>query len=323
MSPGVEGAIVVTATNVGRGDRWRRGHGRRCAARERIGARGARRRCLPVAWGFEDGRSERLSCSAVTVSCTASAIDTGDQLVMTVSVKPPASGAGNANEASVSGGGASPASVRTAFAAGDSAAVPFGPVPGSVVSALSTSQAGAHPDYTTQYTLEASAYTTTAGDAKDVRFDLPQGLVGSTVGMARCTMGRVQLTLEDPQDCPADTIVGMATVTLFSSGIEAGRTYSFVLPVYNIAPSPGEPAAFAFEVKSTPVRLDTSVLTDGEDNVRVTAPSLAETLHNFTTSVTVWGVPSEHAGQLGRNERYRKPRRISRSQRRHVRRCRT
>ena len=298
MSPGVEGAIVVTATNVG----GAASDGGAVTVADVLPANVAALAVRGVdayrsRGGFEDGRSERLSCSAVTVSCTASgAIDTGDQLVMTVSVKPPASGAGNANEASVSGGGASPASVRTAFAAGDSAAVPFGPVPGSVVSALSTSQAGAHPDYTTQYTLEASAYTTTAGDAKDVRFDLPQGLVGSTVGMARCTMGRVQLTLEDPQDCPADTIVGMATVTLFSSGIEAGRTYSFVLPVYNIAPSPGEPAAFAFEVKSTPVRLDTSVLTDGEDNVRVTAPSLAETLHNFTTSVTVWGVPSEHAG---------------------------
>ncbi|HXB66063.1 MAG TPA: hypothetical protein VNV42_14435 [Solirubrobacteraceae bacterium] len=244
--------------------------------------------------GFEDGRTEGLSCSTVSVSCTTSApVDTGDQLIVTVAVRPPASGAGSVDEASVSGGGTGLVSVRSAFAVGTSPA-PFGPVPGSVVSALSSSQAGAHPDFTTQYSLDTSAYNTVSGDVKDVRFDAPPGLVGSTVGLPRCTMGRVQATAERPEECPADTIVGIATVTLFREG---QGTSSYVEPVYNIAPSPGEPAAFAFAIEATPIRLDTSVLSDGMDNVRVTAPSLADTLHNFTTSVTVWGVPQEHVGR--------------------------
>ena len=46
------------------------------------------------------------------------------------------------------------------------------------------------------------------------------------------------------------------------------------MPVFNIAPAPGEPAAFAFNALFFPVRLDTSVLSDGEYNVRVTAPDI-------------------------------------------------
>ena len=47
-------------------------------------------------------------------------------------------------------------------------------------------------------------------------------------------------------------------------------------PVYNIAPSPGEPAAFMFTPVAFPVRLDTSVLSDGNYAVRVTASDLTE-----------------------------------------------
>jgi hypothetical protein len=295
MRAETDGAIVVTATNVG-------GAATNGSAVTVSDVLPANVQAIRVSGAdayrsegeFEDGRTERLSCSMVLVSCTVSGpVDTGDQLIMTVSVKPPSSGAGTEDVASVSGGGAALASTRSAFVVGGSSAVPFGPVPGSVVSALSTQQAGAHPDFTTQYSLESSAYDTMSGDVKDIRFDLPQGLVGSTVGLPHCTMGKVQAAVEKPADCPADTVVGMATVTLFEEGQTSS---SYIEPVYNIAPSPGEPAAFAFQIVATPVRLDTSVLTDGEDNVRVTASSLSDTVHNFTTSVTIWGVPQEHVG---------------------------
>ena len=70
--------------------------------------------------------------------------------------------------------------------------------------------------------------------------------------------------------CPTDTMVGMATLSLSLGGAVPGEG-TLVVPVYNIAPAPGEPAAFAFNAIFLPVRLDTSVLSDGDYGVRVTA----------------------------------------------------
>jgi hypothetical protein len=66
--------------------------------------------------------------------------------------------------------------------------------------------------------------------------------------------------------------------------------------VYNIAPSPGEPAAFIFFVTVYPVRLDTSVLSDGDYAVRVDASELSEADPVLGSSVTIWGVPADHEG---------------------------
>jgi hypothetical protein len=132
------------------------------------------------------------------------------------------------------------------------------------------------------------------GLPKDVRFDLPPGLVGTTVGMPRCTMAEVV----NSANCPRDTMVGTATLIIQvgnRTSASLGRV-TFTVPVFNIAPAPGEPAAFAFNALLFPVRLDTSVLSDGEYNVRVTVPDITAAAGNYMSSVTIWGVPAEHNG---------------------------
>jgi hypothetical protein len=69
----------------------------------------------------------------------------------------------------------------------------------------------------------------------------------------------------------------------------------FLRPVYNIAPAPGEPAAFAFNAREFPVRLDTGVLSDGDYGVRVTVPGLTDAAGTISSSVTIWGVPADHS----------------------------
>ncbi len=245
-------------------------------------------------FAYDGGSGAAMTCAPPpSVNCTYSGVvDPGDQLVMTTTFEVSSSLSGQvANTATVSGGGAEETG-QTPIVLSTTPAN-FGPAPESVVAALSTTQAGGHPNLTTAFTLSTNQSYNTAADVKDIRFDLPPGLVGSTVGMARCTITHVIEEARDPAICPADSMVGMATVSVEQ---EARFNQTLIAPVYNIAPSPGEPAAFAFDVLILPVRLDTSVLSDGSYGVRVTAPSLPESAQTLSTSITIWGVPAEHSG---------------------------
>ncbi len=230
------------------------------------------------------------------VSCEFSGkVDPGDTLTMAVTLEvTEAQTFGNEpNEAIVSGGGISGSAVSGELMISD---IPsnFGPSPGSVVATTSTSQAGAHANVTTAFSMVTKEFDSTPADAKDIRFDLPPGLVGNTVGMSRCTMQQVLNQKTVPNSCPSDAMVGMATLNIEQK--ERPFVQGVVTPVWNIAPAPGEPAAFAFETVLFPARLDTSVLSDGNYSARVTAPSLGEAGQVLWSSITIWGVPADHNG---------------------------
>jgi hypothetical protein len=246
---------------------------------------------------------EGLTCSlAPEPHCVVDEpVDPGDTLLITVklNVETTVEGLTEPNEASVSGGGAAAASVSEPVTI--SSSLPkYGVAKGGLFAAESTGQAGAHPNVTVNYFLntinkeeegEARNYKEAqpVSPSKDVNFNLPPGLVGTTVGMPRCTMSDVTNSTE----CPRDTMVGM--VTLMVWGKASGRL-ALTVPVFNITPAPGEPAAFAFNALFFPVRLDTSVLSDGEYNVRFSAPDITTGALDYFSSVTIWGVPAEHNG---------------------------
>jgi hypothetical protein len=246
---------------------------------------------------FYDGLEGGMRCSIVPAPhcSTSNAVDPGDSLILSVSVDLAPNLSGSlSNEASVSGGGSVSASVINPVSI-SSAKPEYGVAPGGLMAATSTSQAGAHANTTVAYFLNTVNNTggpfepAPAGDPKDVGFDLPPGLVGTTVGVARCTMAEVL----NEADCPPATMVG--TATLFVQESYLGRLI-ITVPVFNIAPAPGEPAAFAFNAALFSVRLDTSVLSNGNYGVRVTAPDITEGAESYSASITIWGVPADHNG---------------------------
>jgi hypothetical protein len=244
------------------------------------------------------GGTGGMHCSlAPTPNCTTTeVVDPGDTLIVTIRVEvasdlPPSLPV----EATASGGGAASESVSEPVTI-SSASPEYGVASGGLFAATSTRQAGAHPNVTTGFFLNTSFQTRDLGspfvepigNPKDVRFDLPPGLVGTLVGMPRCTMAAVI----DEAHCPADTMIGTTTVIAFSAD---GRL-EITIPVFNIAPAPGEPAAFGFNALLFPGRLDTSVLSSGDYAVRVTAPDLTEGAQVLASWVTIWGVPADHTG---------------------------
>jgi hypothetical protein len=242
---------------------------------------------------YRPGSAMECSTSPV-VSCKHEApVDTGDILYMTVTLTVGSEvPIGFDNKVTVTGGGVeSTADVTTSLpiGLGDDT---FGPVPRSVFAATSTMQAGAHPDLTTAFALTTADTNRGVATAKDVSFDLPVGLVGNAVGLARCSMQAVVEGTQGKKSCPADSLVGMATVSLNG----AGGVFPVVTPVFNIAPAPGEPLAFGFDALAVPVRLDTGVLSNGDYGVRVTTNDINETAVMTATNITIWGVPADHNG---------------------------
>ncbi|HEY1687254.1 MAG TPA: hypothetical protein VGF95_00140 [Solirubrobacteraceae bacterium] len=231
----------------------------------------------------------KMACTVgATVVCTTSdAMPIGDQLNLRIKVKVAAGApASMVDDASVSGGGAAEASIESPVTVSTEPA-PAGLAPGSVLYGTGSKEAGAHASVTTGFALNTLAPNITSGDPKDIRFSLPPGAVGNTVGIPRCPMAQVAL-----EDCPADTIVGVATIELKVATL----ILVSLLPVYNIAPSSGEPAAFAIPYTKFDTRLDTSVLSNGNDSVRVTAGNVEQNEPIFGSYITIWGVPAEHEG---------------------------
>jgi hypothetical protein len=248
----------------------------------------------------EDG--EVQCANSPVIECTFSGVPVGpgDSLIVTIDLAvagPPLLSEPQTvvNHASVSGGGAAPASANSPLTI-SSAPAAFGIVPGSLVSALSSTQAGAHANITTAFTLNTAPIEFPAADPKDVEFDAPVGLVGDVVGLPRCSQALVVQDGNDASACPADTQVGIATLALTVELFGEKLFFPDTVPVFNISPAPGEPAAFMFMAFGFAVRLDTSVLSGGDYGVRVTAPNINQGGGDVSTAVTIWGVPSEHNG---------------------------
>jgi hypothetical protein len=190
----------------------------------------------PGAGNFSNACSET---GAGDESCTYNGVvQPGDTLILTFPVKVAASeGMSVTNVVSVAGGGAASAQMRTPTAI-SAAPAGFGIPRGASSTALSSLQAGAHPDLTTTFALATENLEgRTAGNLKDVTDDLPPGFAGDLVDTPACAAADFL-----SEECPVATQVGVTTITLLGGGHPGPN----LRPVYNLAPEPGEVAKLGF-----------------------------------------------------------------------------
>jgi hypothetical protein len=159
----------------------------------------------------------------------------------------------------------------------------------SASASLSTNQAGAHADLTTDFSL---TQTTEGGQPKafaltrDVEIELPPGVIGNPQAVPRCTVAQLG-NLPEESECPFASQVGVTEIEL---GGEFKGT--FIEPIYNMESPGGDIVArlglFAvgyptfINVRVNPV--DYSLVASIEG-----APSAAGILG---ASTTLWGVPA-------------------------------
>jgi hypothetical protein len=240
--------------------------------------------------------SEHANFNCLLSTCTyTGAVLPDDTLVLTfpvdVAASPPAScqipsGATScvANRVHVHGGGALDAFVSTPTAI-SLAPASFGVAPGGAATVLSTTQAGAHPDFTTSISFNTvDRKGALAGPIKDTRDELPPGFAGDTVDTPSCTAARFSLS-----ECPIGTQIGVTTVTLTG---QLNRPVTE--PVYNLAPNPGDVAKLGFLVVG-------NFGIQGEVTLRPGDYGLTTTFHNTdeapaeidNVKLTIWGVPAD------------------------------
>ena len=213
------------------------------------------------------------------------------------------SGAGpvQRNVVRISGGGAPSAAGETETTIGETTAA-FGLSSGGESTALSSVQAGAHPDITTTGAFNTeNGNGATAGSAKDITDDLPTGFAGDLVDTPAC-----EASLFLVNDCPVATQVGVTTQIAI---ITAGEVSTYLEPVYNLVPEPGEVAKIGFNVNVEFHYVgDISVRAPGEGGPPCAASNataceaygLKTTFYNATGglidydgfALTIWGVPA-------------------------------
>jgi hypothetical protein len=165
-------------------------------------------------------------------------------------------------------------------------------------------RAGSHPyQLLTTTALDQNADPLTPPAlARNFSYRLPAGFVGNATAIPQCSEADFETDLgssPNPDLCPADTAVGVATLTLDIPSLGGGEQTDSV-PLFNLVPAVGEPARFGFELYETPVTIDTSVRTGSDYGVTATVTNTTELANFLAATVTFWGVPGAASHNLSR-----------------------
>jgi hypothetical protein len=245
-------------------------------------------------------------CSSTTLSCTTSERTFPYeqlQLIVPVNIKSTAK-SGEAVELIVSGGNAPSDKVARTMTVADTSpsfrVENYEMTPEEYGGATAT-QAGSHPfQLTTTLTLNQRMFDNPfrsqyqpvpAETTKDLEFKLPPGLIGNPTPFAQCSLSQFLKIEGFVNECADDTALGVAVVTIGVPGFFPFTTVT--VPLFNLTPSVGEPARFAFEVLGLPVYLDTSVRTGGDYGVTVSVKNVTQAAIFVGSRVTFWGVPGD------------------------------
>lgn len=244
----------------------------------------------------------------------------GEQLEMRIAVRVAQdASSGEANTVSISGGNAAPQTLTRPLSVGGEPG--FGVEDFQLLpeeeGGRSPTQAGVHPfQLTNVLTLNTGEVAAKlekqapAGLAKDLRFHLPSGLIGNPTPLPQCTDAQFETdevvagSTSVHNKCPAQTAIGVATITYNAGGIAGINLETETVPLFNLTPSAGEPARFGFELALlTRVTLDASVPAGGDYGVTVSVGNIPQSAAFLASKVTFWGVPgdSRHDSERGWN----------------------
>ncbi len=318
VQPGGSGQIVVTASNLGDADANGGSEPVKITDKLPVGlsATGVE--------GFVEeekpgGGSERiaLTCSSMPLQCGyAGILAPYRQLQVLIDVDAePGAFSGEVNEATVSGGEALSASASRGVLIGDG--VPFGleayEMDAEERGGGADTQAGSHPfQLTTALTFDQ---TSEPGKppalAKDLRLDLPAGLIANPTPLPRCTLTRFVTSSSGVDECPADTALGVASVTVDDPADLGPAPVTLTVPVFSLEPAVGEPGRFGFDVEGVSVMLDASVRSGMDYGITLSASNISQTMTLIGATLTFWGVPGDPRHDNSRgwscvdDERYR------------------
>jgi hypothetical protein len=308
LPPGGEGVIEVTATNVGDAPVN--------ASKETVRITDNLPRGLTAVdifgtvWSNIAAR-ELLPCSVEALSCTfTGTLLPYETLQVMIRVRVGAEvSSGGESKVTVAGGEA-PEKLLSRPITVNGESTPFGvehyEITPEIEGGVSATQAGSHPFQVTatfdlnqasieeEFNGHQQLFGTGIALTRNLHFKLPPGLIGNPNAVPQCSdAGFSALAANDTNECPSNTVIGVATVTLHIPNTFFPVSERDSVPLFNLEPAPGEPARFAFEVLHVPVVLDTAVRTGGDYGVEVSVHNSSEAADVLSSQVTFWGEPGD------------------------------
>jgi hypothetical protein len=185
----------------------------------------------------------------------------------------------------------------------------FGPPPAGTIDPLVSgpayTQAGGHPyEAWTAFQMNREPtsdgfFTVDGGNFRNVRVDLPPGLVGNPTAVPQCPKTRriptssLQVQQQGPEPfCPAESVVGVALLT-FPPALPHGPVQTRPSVVFNLEPPPGVAASFGLQFAGSQAFLDATVRADGEYAVSVRTRNAVNAVPVLGVRVALWGVPAD------------------------------
>ncbi len=118
---------------------------------------------------------------------------------------------------------------------------------------------------------------------KDLRLNMPPGMVGNPSAFAKCTEDEFKIN-----QCPVGAQIGVAVVTV-ADPLDSQEA----VPLFNMVPARGEPARFGFKDQGAVGFLDVSVRTGGDYGVTISANNITQTAAFLSAQITTWGWPGD------------------------------
>jgi hypothetical protein len=185
----------------------------------------------------------------------------------------------------------------------------FGPPPEGttdpLVSGPAYTQAGGHPyEAWTAFQMNRlptsdGFFTVDGGNFRNVRVDLPPGLVGNPTAVPQCPKTRripidsADVNNNPPEEfCPVESVVGSALLT-FPPALQNGPVQNRPSVVFNVEPPPGVAASFALQFAGSQAFLDATLRADGEYAISVRTRNAVNAVPVLGVRVALWGVPAD------------------------------
>jgi hypothetical protein len=158
--------------------------------------------------------------------------------------------------------------------------------------ATSTTQAGAHPDLQTFFTLHDPG---APESAENVTFNAPEGVFGNPNAITQCTSSDFAL-----DQCPSDSQAGLVTVR----GNYNGNPEALLgtAPIFDMVPQPEETARFSFIVPTidVPIAVPVAVRTGTDYGLRFTVSNITQLVPLAGARLVFWGFPAAQEHSLQR-----------------------
>jgi hypothetical protein len=164
-------------------------------------------------------------------------------------------------------------------------------------------RAGSHPyQVTTTINLNLAGESSgepgvpfSDGDLRELRLDLPPGLIENPATVARCSLDQFHTPRTSPHEesasgesCPEESQIGVATVT--SSHAGGPRTFG----IFNIEPPPGAPSEIGLNPYGSPIVFVAEVhQAGGEYQISERAQNIPQQVNISGLRITLWGTPGD------------------------------